>query len=651
MEKELSDSSLSTPLDPSIKYLGIIMVSLDWLHSDADWQIHLKKLEANPTAEWTDFAGLARQNLDFIRTDRLDRALTKSDVIPPKEITPVRLAILGSSTQAHLQGAIRVAGLRYNLGIRIHQGEYGQYVQELLAPPADLRDFQPNYLLLTIDAAHAVGGLKPNMDVDSVTNLRRAFVERLRQCWRGAHALGARVIQQTILPSGLPLLGQNDHLLPGSPATFVAAVNQEVRAAASEDGVFLLALDHEAVRHGVDAFHDPVMWCRAKQDVKPGAAPYYGDLVARLIAAAAGRSAKCLILDLDNTLWGGVVGDDGVEGIALGQGSAEGEAFAAIQAYAKALSQRGIALAVCSKNDEANAKAPFERSPEMVLRLPDIACFVANWQNKADNIRQIAERLSLGLDAMVFLDDNPAERALVRAELPMVRVIEMAEEPALVPAMLANCGWFESVSVTAEDFTRSAQYAANVARDAMRENATDLDGYLASLDMRLLWREFDTLGQARIVQLINKTNQFNLTTRRYTDAEITELVEATNAKGLQFRLLDTFGDNGMIGVVIIRATNEVGTWEVDTWLMSCRVLGRRAEQAMLKVVVDFARSLGAERLIGRFIPSGRNDMVREHYTKLGFSALGDVESNGPSNYELRLVDFMPEETQIAIEVG
>ncbi|EGY01071.1 putative enzyme involved in methoxymalonyl-ACP biosynthesis [Nitrospirillum viridazoti Y2] len=627
------------------------MVSLNWLPLDAGWQAQLKQLEATPQADWASFAHLARQNLDFIRTDRLDRALGKSNVEPPAGITPVRLAVLGSSTQAHLQGAIRVAGVRHNLHIRIYQGEYGQYVQDLLAPPAELREFQPNYLLLAMDAAHAIGGLKVDMDAGGVADLRRAFVERLRQCWRGAQALGARVIQQTILPSALPLLGQNDHLLPGSPAAFIAALNYDLRAAATEEGVIVLALDQEAARHGIDAFHDAVMWHRAKQDVKPGVAPYYGDLVARLMAAAAGRSAKCLILDLDNTLWGGVVGDDGVEGIALGQGSAEGEAFAAIQAYAKALSQRGIALAVCSKNDEMNAKAPFERSPEMVLRLPDIACFVANWQNKADNIRQIAERLNLGLDAMVFLDDNPAERALVRAELPMVRIIEMAEEPALVPAMLAACGWFESVSVTAEDFTRSAQYTANAARDALRENATDLDGYLASLNMRLLWREFDTLGHARIVQLINKTNQFNLTTRRYGDADVTALIDASDGKGLQFRLLDTFGDNGMIGVVIIRATDTPGTWEIDTWLMSCRVLGRRAEQAMLNVVVDFARSLGVEQLIGRFIPSGRNDMVREHYAKLGFTRFDTAENDGQLQYILTLPEFSPESTQISIEVG
>lgn len=624
------------------------MIALSWLPIDSDWPIRLKTVEATKTPVWETLTALAAQNLDFIRTDRLDRLLQRTDLRAQAGGAAIRLAILGSSTLAHLAGAIRVAGLRHGLAIIIHQGEYGQYMQDLLGPDPALREFNPNVILLALDSAHLASGLRSDQPADQADAALDALFTRLHQCWKAAKSLGAQIIQQAALPSSLPLLGQNEHLLPGSPASFITRFNARLRSEAAQAGVMILAIDEESARHGLASFHDPVIWHRAKQEIAPKAAPYYGDLIARLIAASRGKSAKCLVLDLDNTLWGGVIGDDGLEGIVLGQGSAEGESFVAIQSYAKALARRGIALAVCSKNDDANARAPFERHPEMVLKLPDIACFAANWQDKATNIRHIAATLNLGLDALVFLDDNPAERALIRRELPMVRVIEMPEEPALVPEAIAASGWFEAVAVTEEDFARSAQYAANTAREALRADATDLDSYLASLNMRLFWRPFDRIGLARITQLINKTNQFNLTTRRYTEDETTALIGTDGVCGLQFRLLDTFGDNGMIGVVILRRTETPTTWTIDTWLMSCRVLGRRVEQAMLGIVAATARSLGAATLHGQFIASGRNDMVAEHYPKLGFSSIGTQDE---PCYALDLTSFMPESAPMTIEEG
>ncbi len=545
---------------------------------------------------------------------------------------------------SHLAGAIRVAGLRHRVRLAVHVGEYGQYVQDLLGQgdgaDGGLAGFRPDFVLLALDAAHVTAGLRVGEASDAVLD---GLFGRLEACWRAARAMGARVIQQAVLPSVLPLVGQNEHLLAGSGVAFVARFNARLRAVAEPAGVMVLAMDDEAARHGVAAFHDVVNWHRAKQEIAPRAAPYYGDLVARLVAASVGKAAKCLVLDLDNTLWGGVIGDDGLEGIVLGQGSAEGEAFVAIQAYAKALAARGIALAVCSKNDDAVARLVFEQHPEMVLRLSDVACFVANWRDKAANIREIAERLSLGLDALVFLDDNPAERAQVRRELPMVRVIEMPEEPALVPGMLAACGYFESVAVTGEDFARSGQYAANAARAALAGDGSDMAGYLQSLAMRLVWRRFDRVGLARIVQLINKTNQFNLTTIRYGEDEVAGMIGAAGVCGLQFRLVDLFGDNGMIGVVVLRDEGG-GVWGIDSWLMSCRVLGRQVEAAMLGVVAAVARGLGAVVLRGRFVASGRNDMVREHYARLGFAAVGD-------GFELGLDGFVAADVPMMIEEG
>jgi FkbH-like protein len=350
-------------------------------------------------------------------------------------------------------------------------------------------------------------------------------------------------------------------------------------------------------------------------------------------------SYKCLVLDLDNTLWGGVIGDDGLEGIVLGQGNAVGESYVAFQQYAKALTQRGVVLAVCSKNDEANALAPFAQHPEMVLKRNDIAVFTANWQDKASNLRNIAEQLNLGLDSLVFADDNPAERALIRQELPMVAVPEMPEDPADYVETVAAAGYFETIAVTEEDRARAQQYQANAAREAAKSSATDMPAYLRSLEMKLLWRKFDRVGLARITQLLNKTNQFNLTTRRYTEAEVLAILQKPNTLTMQLRLTDRFGDNGIIGL-LIGDLNSRKMLVMDTWLMSCRVLGRQVEEATLNVLAEQAKIMGADGIEGVYLPTKKNGMVRDHYQRLGFQQT-DSDADGGTHWRLPLDSFEP----------
>jgi FkbH-like protein len=457
------------------------------------------------------------------------------------------------------------------------------------------------------------------------------------------------VIQQTLMPVFPPLLGSNEHRLPGSRAQLTARLNSLLREAADPVGIDLLALDTSVAQDGLQAWHDRVLWHRAKQEVSPVAAPIYGELLARILAARQGRSAKCLVLDLDNTLWGGVIGDDGLEGIVLGQGSALGEAFIDLQLYAREQARRGIILAVVSKNDDANARAAFEQHPEMVLRLPDIACFIANWDDKATNIRKVAHQLNIGLDSLVFVDDNPFERNLVRQELPIVAVPEVPEDPALIPACLAAAGYFEGVAVTDEDRERTKLYQENLARDAFQAEATDLPSYLRGLQMELVWRRFDKIGFQRTVQLINKTNQFNLTTRRYSEADVQAVMDDGRAFGLQLRLLDRFGDNGIIAIVIGRAQDN-GDLLIDTWLMSCRVLGRQVEEATLTLVAQEARRLGAKRLIGEYRPTAKNGMVKQHYAKLGFTLL-EEEPSGATRSALDLEGWTAPDIFIAIREG
>jgi FkbH-like protein len=329
-----------------------------------------------------------------------------------------------------------------------------------------------------------------------------------------------------------------------------------------------------------------------------------------------------------------VIGDDGLEGIKLGQGSGVGESFVAFQRFVRDLASRGVILAVCSKNDEKTALEPFEKHPEMVLKRSDIAAFSANWNDKASNLKQIAQQLNIGLDSLVFVDDNPYERNQVRGELPMVAVPELPEDPALYPDCLVSAGYFEAVALTTEDLIRVEQYQKNVEREKIQASFTDLSEYLKSLEMELIWGPFDSLSLPRVTQLINKTNQFNLTTRRYSEDETRRFSEDPKAVTLRCRLIDRFGDNGIIGIIIALEQKE-GDWLVDTWLMSCRVLGRGVEQAMMDLLVQETENKGAQKLIGQYFPTAKNNMVKDHYPDLGFEPLG-TDEKGNSRWSLTL---------------
>ncbi len=333
-----------------------------------------------------------------------------------------------------------------------------------------------------------------------------------------------------------------------------------------------------------------------------------------------GKSKKVLVLDLDNTLWGGVIGDLGAGGIRLGQGSGEGEAFLAFQKYVKELQRRGILLAVCSKNDDANAREPFDIRSDMILQMSDFSCFVANWENKADNLRTIADRLELKLDSFVFVDDNPVERAIARQFVPEVAVPDMPEDAAGYTQALALHRYFETVAFTREDTARSRYYAENAQRKELASRATDLNSFLASLGMRMKVESVNELNLERATQLVNKSNQFNLTTRRYTPAQMREISRSPDWLTLTFSLKDTLGDNGLIGVILVQKREEA--MMVDTWVMSCRVLQRGVEHFARNELVELARREGRPRILGTYIPTAKNGMVKDHFARLAFEQTG-----------------------------
>jgi FkbH-like protein len=374
--------------------------------------------------------------------------------------------------------------------------------------------------------------------------------------------------------------------------------------------------------------------------------PIYSDYVCRILAAQLGKSRRCLILDLDNTLWGGVIGDDGLEGILIGNGDPTAEAHLEIQRIALELRDRGVVLAVSSKNEDETARLPFKNHPDMLLRENHIAVFQANWSDKASNIKAIAETLSLGLDSMVFLDDNPAERMQVRAELPEVAVPELPQDPALYPRTLIAAGYFEAITFSEEDQKRASFYQDNARRAQILNQSSDIDAYLKSLEMKINFLPFESVGRARIAQLISKSNQFNLTTKRYSESDVKSFEEDPKYYTRQIRLKDTLGDNGMISVIICK--KYTAYWEIDTWLMSCRVLGRRVEEAALLDIISNAKEVGASKIRGVYTPTNRNIIVKDHYRKLGFTKISD-NSNGEEIWELLISDYDAPEVPISTE--
>lgn len=563
-------------------------------------------------------------------------------------LEPFKLGIVGNATLDYVTPLLTASAARYGILLECVQAEYGQIVQEALAPDSRINAAKPDAVLMAVDARGLP--LRPGTDEANARaslDASLALLESVRRAFR--RNCGAISIVQTVAPPPETLFGEYDARFPGSMRALCESLNAALveRLGGDPDVLFDVAALAETV--GLGAWHSPKQWHAAKLPFDARFLPLYADRVARLIGAIRGKSRRCLVLDLDNTVWGGVIGDDGIDGIVLGQGDPAGEAFLDVQRMALALRDRGVVLAVSSKNDDEPAREPFRRHAEMLLREEHVAVFQANWGDKATNVAAIAKALSLGIDAMVLLDDNPAERELVRTTLPQVAVPELPDDPSLYPRYLAAAGYFESVGFSQEDRARSGAYEANAKRVAGGEALADVDAYLASLDMRIRFAPFDRPGRTRIAQLINKSNQYNLTTRRRSEVEVASLETDPGAFTLQVRLEDRFGDNGMISVVVCRARG-AGEWEIDTWLMSCRVLGRRVEHAVLAEILSHARARGISQLFGLYIPTERNALVRDHYARLGFT-LVEEDAAGASRWALATGAPAPEAPMTASRSG
>jgi FkbH-like protein len=538
-----------------------------------------------------------------------------------------RLAVLGSYTTSQLVPLLRLAARRSGVALEIHECAYGQYRQEVLDPDSATWAFQPDVILFAVhagDLALPAWSQDPERDVDVEasrwTGLWRAVTERS----------GARIVQHGFVVPADAALGHLATRLRGSRPRMIQALNARLGDEAP-DGVSLVDCDRLAALFGKTRWTDPRYWHHAKQAVALDALPLLARHTAAVMSAGLGLSRKCLVLDLDNTLWGGVIGEDGLAGIQLGAGAA-GEAFVAFQDYLLELKAKGIVLAVCSKNDEAVAREPFDKHAAMRIAMSDVAVFVANWETKAENIRTIATTLDLGLDALVFVDDNPVERQTVRQFLPEVDVVPLPADPALYVQALADHLSLETSALTAEDVARTEQYRARAEAAALAAAHVSLDDFHRSLEMRALVSPFTEADLPRIAQLLGKTNQFNLTTRRHGPARLREIMADSRTVHLTLRLRDRFADHGLVAVMIALADADV--LDIDTWLMSCRVIGRTVEAEMLSQVSRRALDLGCRWLQGTYVPTAKNGMVKGVFARFGFDQVAEADGTTTWRYDL-----------------
>jgi FkbH-like protein len=598
---------------------------LKWMKSEAK--------NGRPEQVLALLPSLVHPDLDYSLAQSLYRLVKQ--IRPPRgaETRDVRIALLGTMTTHPVTDLLDLFLYAQGISATFYEADYATIHQEFLDPTSGLHQFQPNFTLILTSWRDLRN--RPRL-LDSREETQRLVEDEVAQwgaLWKIAREqLHSQLIQSNFVCPPWRALGNLETSHPGGLRRFITRLNYELEQAAPS-GVVIHDVDGLAAAAGRWQWSDERFYFQAKLPCAPGHLVDYAHSLAALLFAQLGSARKCLVLDLDNTLWGGVIGDDGIAGIRLGQGNPEGEAFIAFQSYAKALRERGVILAVCSKNDEHIAREVFETHPEMVLKLDDISCFVANWDDKASNLARVARELNIGLNSLVFFDDNPAERSLVRRLRPEVAVPEVPEDPAYFIQTLDRLRLFEAVTVSTEDLARTESYRADSKRHALASSTQDIDEFLRSLEMAARIGPVSAVSLERAVQLISRSNQFNLTTRRYNNTDVLEMSASPGWITRTVSLRDRFGDTGLISVLLARIESD--TLVIDTWVMSCRVLKRGVERLLRNEVVAAARDRGLRRVLGEYIPTAKNGLVRDHFRSLGFEQTGGG-TDGTTQWELRI---------------
>ena len=549
-----------------------------------------------------------------------------------------RLALLCSATSDTYAPLLEVCAAANGLALRVQATPYGTWQQQILEVESALHEFAPELALLHL--THRDLSQWPSLDAthDEAEQAAAGEAAEILEWCRKLHERHAIPVFLTNF-HGPPVsgLGNLNARLAAAPDLHIARVNLAL-ARHAPSWLVLVDVAGLASRFGVDRWFDPTAWHHAKQPLAYDAMPLFVQSFGALLASCCLASAKCVILDLDNTLWGGVVADDGLDGIRIGQGNAEGEAYQEFQRYLLGLRRRGVLLAVCSKNQDKLAREPFENHDQMLIKLPDLAAFVANFQPKADNVRAIARHLNLGVDSFVFVDDSPAEREQMRQLLPAIKVVDLPQDPSHFVAALERSLFFETPALTKEDLSRAVSYAANARRAELASKTSDIKEFLRSLEMRAALGCYEVPHLERITQLINKSNQFNLCTRRHTLAEVEAMARDAAWVTLWIRLQDRFGDHGLISAIHGCVKGEM--LAIENWVMSCRVLDRGVEHLAVAQLARQAVERGCRTIHGLYLPTSKNALVRDHYRKLGFT-LVHGKSDGTTTWHLNLASFSP----------
>ena len=554
----------------------------------------------------------------------------------------IKIALAGDTATQLLATAIRGTGAVRGYNIDLFETEYNQVEQQLLIPTSDLHQFDADFIVI-FQSTHKLGehhSLLPAEKQMTLADDRLAFIASV--CENPSLA-SKKIIYFNYPEIGDTVFGSYANKVDSSFTYQVRKLNYELMKLSQQyPNLFICDIAELQNKFGRDRMFAPNTYTSTEMVFRMDVLPYVASRVMDIVCAIKGQFKKCLILDLDNTLWGGVIGDDGLEGIQLGHGLGIGKMFTEFQMWIKKLKQRGIIICVASKNNEETAKEPFEKHPDMVLKLDDIAVFQANWETKVDNIRTIQQILNIGFDSMVFLDDNPFERNMVRENIPSITVPELPEFPEDYLEYLYSLNLFETASYSNLDKDRTKQYQVEAQRVSLSKTFTNEADFLKSLNMVSTVSGFTKFNTPRVAQLSQRSNQFNLRTVRYTDADIEALANDPDVIDLSFTLEDKFGDNGLIAVVIMKPLDKE-TLFVDTWFMSCRVLKRGMENFTLNTMVKAAKAKGYKRIIGEYLPTAKNGMVADHYTNLGFEK---VEGSASAQWELDINNYKDKECYI-----
>ena len=573
------------------------------------------------------------------------RSLKKKLLSENKSFIDKNIAILGGSTTHDIAEILELFLLDFGIRPSLYESEFGQWWQDSMFPPKELELFNPDIVFIHTSCRNILNYPSITDNNEKIDEMLNTEFSRYEQAWQALkNKYNPVIIQNNFELPYYRLLGNTDVTDRRGHTNYISRLNTKFSDyAASHDAFYINDINYLSADYGLSKWSDSFYWHMYKYCLALDAIPEFAFNLAAIIKSVYGKNKKALALDLDNTLWGGIVGDDGVEGIEIGHETSMGQVYSEFQQYLKELSSIGITLNINSKNEYENAIAGLNH-PESTLSPNDFIIIKANWQSKDRNLFEIAKELNIGSDSIVFVDDNPAERAMVSASLPDTYAPDIGS-PENYIRILDRSRFFEVTELSSDDVKRNEMYRANVKRAAEQTQFADYGEYLLSLNMKAVIRDFDPVYIPRIAQLTNKSNQFNLTTWRISESEMAEIAKNDRYMRLYGKLSDKYGDNGVITVVIGEKDND--TLHIRLWLMSCRVLKRDMEYAMLDCLVADAKSSGIKKLRGYYYKTAKNAMVKEFYGTLGFDMLEQTDDS--SQWILDLNNYQNKNKYIEVE--